>query len=177
MARAKIYIEKPIITNVMRRVAIQDAERICEIYNYYVLNSTVTFDTEPYTLKMMENKIQSLMNGGYDYWVYEVDGLILGFCHLNEWKPRRGYRFTAETSIYVDKDFIGRGIGVVMMKHMLENVNKEKIHTILSCISLPNDSSVRVHERFGFQLAGLYKQIGFKLGEWRDVGYWQMMVQ
>jgi L-amino acid N-acyltransferase YncA len=158
----------------MRKVTIKDAKRICEIYNHYVLNTTVTFDTELFTLEMMENKIRNVLNGGYDYWVYELDGLIVGFCHLNQWKPRNGYRFTAEISIYVDKEFVGRGIGVVMMKYLLEHVDITRIRSILSCISLPNDSSVRVHEKFGFKQAGLYRKIGFKLGEWRDVGYWQL---
>lgn len=158
----------------MRQVTIQDAARICEIYNYYVQHTSVTFDTEPFTLEMMERKIQSILDGGYDYWVYELDDIIVGFCHLNQWKPRNGYRFTSEISIYVAKEFVGRGIGVVMMNHLLAHVDRSKIRSILSCISLPNDSSVRVHEKLGFRQAGLYRRIGFKLGEWRDVGYWQL---
>lgn len=160
----------------MRQVTIQDAGRICEIYNYYVLHTAVTFDTEIFTLEMMENKIRNVLSAGYDYWVYEMDDRIVGFCHLSQWKPRIGYRFTAETSIYVDKDYLCHGIGKKMMKYLVENVDREKIHTILSCISQPNVASVAVHERFGFHLAGLYQQIGFKLGEWRDVGYWQLML-
>lgn len=160
----------------MRRVTIQDAARICEIYNYYVLHTTVTFDTEIFTLEMMENKIRSVLDGGYDYWVYEQDGKIVGFCHLNQWKPRNGYRFTAEISIYVDRDYLCHGIGKGMMEYLITHVDRQRIHTILSCISLPNTPSVRVHERFGFRQAALYKQIGFKLGEWRDVGYWQLML-
>lgn len=161
----------------IRNVQIEDAGHIARIYNHYVLNSSITFETNPVSASEIEQRIQDTTAAAYPYFVYERDGEVLGYCYLNPWKGRCAYKTTAEVSVYVDKDHAGEGIGSLLMKELLSSVDRSRFHTLVAGIALPNPASVALHEKFGFKKISHFSEIGFKFGDWRDVGHWQIIFE
>ena len=89
----------------------------------------------------------------------------------------RSYSTTAEVSVYVDKDYRGKGIGDRLMNHLLNETDLSRFHTLIAGISQPNETSVRLHEKYGFSKISYFKEIGFKFGEWQDVAHWQLILK
>ena len=162
---------------VIRNVTLGDAERICEIYNYYVLQTTISFEVDAVSETEIYQRISDVLTSGYPYWVYEADGRILGYCYLSSWKGRCAYRTTAEVSVYIDKDYTNQGIGSKLMKNLFENVDMGRFHTIIASIALPNEASVALHEKFGFTRVSYFREIGYKFQQWQDVGHWQLILE
>jgi len=158
----------------IRAVTAADAQAIVDIYNYYVENTTVSFEETPVTREEMEERIRRV-TAQYPWLALEAGGEIEGYAYLSPWKTRSAYRCTAEVSIYLKKGLEGRGRGSALMERLLEErekMEKMKIHVLTACITLPNPRSVGLHEKFGFQPAGRYREVGFKQGRWLDVGDW-----
>ena len=157
-----------------------DAAAICSIYNYYVENTTVSFEEVPVRTAEMEERIRKI-GSKYPYLVWqETDsanaGDINGYAYVNTWRERSAYRYSAETSIYLRDGFQRKGIGNKLMEKLLEEVRKTEIHTLVAGITLPNDGSVGLHEKFGFKRTACFSEIGRKFGKWIDVCYWQLIL-
>jgi L-amino acid N-acyltransferase YncA len=160
----------------IRKVTLDDASRICSIYNYYIVNTAITFETEPVKEDEMKQRIADIINEGLPYYVGVIDGKIVGYYYIHKWNNRCAYSSTKEVSIYLDKDQKGKGLGSILFDHLFKNVDREKVHVLISGITIPNDSSVKLHEKFGFKQASHMKEIGRKFEEWRDVGHWQIIL-
>jgi phosphinothricin acetyltransferase len=104
------------------------------------------------------------------------DGTVAGLAYAGPWNPRPAYRWTVETTVYVAADRRGRGIGDALYGSLLDRLRRQGLHSALAVVALPNPASVRLHERHGYVVAGLLREAGFKLGEWRDVGLWQCLL-
>ena len=163
------------ITKMIRPVRAEDGAAICAIYNHYVENSISTFEEKQVQIDEMRKRIRKI-SAKYPYLVWEDDsGEIDGFAYINTWKEREAYRFSAELSVYIKDDLRGRGMGRSLVERLLEEARKTEIHSLVSGIVLPNDASVSLHEKFGFVKIGLFREIGFKLNRWLDVGYWELI--
>ena len=161
----------------IRPVSPDDAAAICSIYNHYVKDSIITFEEKPIQIDEMRERIRKI-SAKYPYIVWEDEsGEVIGYAYINTWKEREAYRFSAEVSVYVKDGLHGRGIGRSLMEKLLEEVRKTEIHSLVSGIVLPNDPSVYLHEKFGFVKIGLFREIGFKLNRWLDVGYWELILK
>jgi len=152
-----------------------DVTAICDIYNPYVLETTHTFEEVPVAEAMMLERLKPCIERGH-WVVYELDSKVVGYAYANEWKARSAYRFTVETSVYVAKEHVGKGIGRQLYTRLIEKLIAGDIHAIIGGISLPNPASIALHESMGFKKVAHYKEIGFKKGLWLDVGYWQYEV-
>jgi phosphinothricin acetyltransferase len=160
----------------IRRVSIEDAPHIREIYNYYIEHTAITFEEKPLGLEEMEGRIRSV-TAKYPWFVREDEGAgLLGYAYANTWKDRPSYRYSAELSIYVRQGHLGKGLGVELMARLLEELRKTDLHALISGITLPNERSVTLHERFGFKNIACFREIGFKLEQWLDVGYWELVL-
>jgi phosphinothricin acetyltransferase len=160
----------------IRRVSMEDAPHIREIYNYYVEHTPVTFEERPVSLEEMENRIRSV-TAKYPWFIREDEGAgLTGYAYANTWKDRPSYRYSAELSIYVRNGRQGKGIGAELMALLLEELRKTDLHALVSGITLPNERSVALHERLGFRNIACFREIGFKLGTWLDVGYWELLL-
>lgn len=159
----------------IRLVEVTDAVHICEIYNYYVLNSVATFVEVPVSVAEMEIKIQTI-SAEFPWFVYEENGEVLGYAYANKWNERAAYRHSLESSIYLKNDALGKGVGSRLYQTLIDEISKSSYHVVIGGISLPNEASVRLHEKFGYQKAAHYKEVGFKFGKWIDVGYWQLLL-
>ena len=157
----------------IRPVAAADAAAIAAIYNHYVTTTTVTFEEEPVSAAEMARRIETLIGQGQPWLVAEVDGQVAGYAYATKWHHRHGYRYSAEVTVYLGKDFGGRGIGTALYEVLFPLLASHGIRSLVGVIALPNAASIALHEKFGMQKVGHLKAIGMKFGEWIDVGYWQ----
>jgi phosphinothricin acetyltransferase len=155
---------------------LEDASSICRIYNYYVENTAITFETSPVEEIEMRKRIGEVLESGCPGYVGEIDGKIVGYIYLHNWHLRRGYFQTKELTIYLDKDFIGKGLGTILFNYLWENMDRKEIHVILAVINVPNEESIKMHEKFGFKQVSFMKEVGWKFNQWRDIGHWQLIV-
>ncbi len=159
----------------IRDVTLADAAAICEIYNHYVTDTIVTFEETPVSVDQMQNRITSA-TASYPWLVFAQDDRVMGYAYVGEFRNRSAYRHTVECTIYLHADAVGKGIGKVLFSALLDRVRQTSIHTVVGCISLPNDPSVRLHEQFGFEQVAHFKETGYKFDQWIDVGYWQLLL-
>ncbi len=156
----------------IRPVKLEDAAQIAEIYNYYIKNTHVTFETEPLTGAEMQERIAET-TVKYPYLVAEEDGEVCGYAYAAQFKLRQAYQYAAEVSIYVKNSTKQKGVGSRLYERLFEELAETSVHTIVAGISLPNDASVSFHEKLGFVKTARFREVGYKLGRWIDVGYWQ----
>jgi phosphinothricin acetyltransferase len=157
----------------LRAATPDDAAAVAEIYAPFVTASAVSFETEPPGAAAMRERIES-GRGVYPWLIGEArDGSILGYAYAGPFRTRPAYRFAVETSIYLRSDACGRGLGMKLYEPLLAILVAQGFTQAIAAISLPNEASVRLHERLGFERAGTYRQVGWKLGAWHDVGLWQ----
>jgi phosphinothricin acetyltransferase len=152
-----------------------DADAIAEIYNHYILHSVISFEEETVSGRDMLVRMAEIQQD-YPWLVYEDDGAIAGYAYATPWKNRSAYRHAAETTIYVDKAKLGKGIGSRLYEPLLQDLRSRDLHIVMAGIALPNDGSVAIHEKFGFVKVAHYREIGRKFDRWVDVGYWQLML-
>ena len=159
----------------IRSVSVDDAESICSVYNYYVENTIISFEEDLVNQNEMKKRINEKIEV-YPWLIYEENGMVLGYAYLSKWKERAAYRFTVEDSIYVHHQAKGRGIGKLLFDALISEIKQRKgLHSIMGVISLPNVSSVFLHEKYGFKKVAHFSEAGYKFGKWIDVGYWQIM--
>lgn len=158
----------------IRKVEILDAEQIAEIYNYYVLNSHATFEIEAVGVDEIENRIHEI-SAKYPYFVLVEENEILGYAYASLYKTRAAYKPSVEISVYVRNGIHQKGIGTKLYTKLFEELGKSKVHAIIAGISLPNEASVKLHENFGMKKVAHFEEVGFKLGHWIDVGYWEVI--
>ena len=152
-----------------------DADAICSIYNEYILNTTITFEETPLQAEEMASRIR-LVTQSYPWLVYEKDSRIVGYAYAGKWKERSAYRYSVETSIYMDSRHVGKGIGTQLLKELLERLKAVSLHSVISGIALPNPASVALCERFGFKKIAHFSEVGYKMNRWIDVGYWELLL-
>ena len=157
----------------LRAADVGDLAAIAAIYAHYVENTVITFDLEPPSADAWQANWDAAQSGGYPWFVAESDGELLGFASASEFKARRAYRSTVETTIYLREDARGRGIGRSLYELALREAARS-FHLAVAAITLPNEASVALHERLGFTRVGVFEEVGHKFGEFRDVGWWQL---
>ena len=160
---------------IIRNVKLTDAPSIASIYNYYVENSVITFEEETITFQQMEKRIENISNN-YPYLVIEDSNELIGYAYATRWKERSAYKYSAEVSIYLNHNRTGSGAGTMLFSKLLDELKQTQVHSLVGGIALPNDASIKLHEKFGFRKIAQFEQIGFKFNQWIDVGYWQLIV-
>jgi phosphinothricin acetyltransferase len=149
-----------------------DLPRPTEIYNYYVVNTPVTFDVEPYTVEQRENWFsQFRASGRYRLLVAEENGSLVGYAGTTRFRPKAAYETTVETTVYCVQQALGRGIGSRLYSALFEALRDEDIHRFVAGYTLPNPASAALHERFGFKTVGIFTENGRKFGRYWDVAW------
>ena len=147
-----------------------DLARITEIYNYYVLNTPVTFDVEPYTVERREAWLaQFSATGRYRLIVAEENGVVMGYAATTRFRPKAAYETTAETSIYCAPEAMGKGVGKRLYGELFAMLKGEDIHRFVAVYVLPNAVTEALHRRFGFSVVGVFSENGRKFGKYWDV--------
>jgi L-amino acid N-acyltransferase YncA len=152
-----------------------DGAALAAIYNPYVADTIITFEEEPVSAEEMAARVAKV-SLGFPYLVWEEDGRVLGYAYASTWRTRHAYRFSAETSVYVQAGQHHRGIGIALYRALLEAMRGRGFHSAIGCLALPNGPSVALHEKLGFTKAGHMREAGLKFGAWVDVGFWELLL-
>jgi L-amino acid N-acyltransferase YncA len=153
----------------------KDADGILTIYIPYITNTSFTFETEVPTVKAFAERITSYFSN-WPWLVCEVDGKIAGYAYGSRYRERTGYQWCVECSVYIHDDFQRRGIAKALYTALFEILKKQGYRNVYAVINLPNDRSVQLHENCGFKWFVTYEKVGYKLGKWKDVGWWQLII-
>jgi L-amino acid N-acyltransferase YncA len=156
----------------IRSVQLNDAAAIAHIYHHYVTATTISFETEPPTADDIAARIQQI-TARHRWLVCESEGALLGYAYTSTFRERRAYQATVESTIYLDRAAIGRGIGRALYQALLDDAAVKGYREALGVIALPNAPSVQLHEKLGFVKVAHLEKIGRKFDRWIDVGIWQ----
>jgi phosphinothricin acetyltransferase len=156
----------------IRTANLEDAAAIAAIYNFYVESSHSTFETETVNESEMRRRVSEILEN-YPFLVGEENGEIIGYAYAARYKTRAGYRHSVEISVYIKNGIGGKGVGTILYENLFDELKAKPVHAIVAGIALPNEASIRLHEKFGFKKVAHFSEIGFKHGRWIDVGYWE----
>ena len=162
-------------TKAIRAAYPEDARQIAEIYNYYITRTTITFEEEQVSASDIRQRIRKSQAASLPWLVAEIDDNIIGYSYAAKWKERTAYRRSVEVTVYLDQIHIRQGMGTQLYDQLLLELKTMGVHSALAGIALPNDASIRLHEKMGFTKAAHFTEVGFKFNRWIDVGYWQYL--
>jgi L-amino acid N-acyltransferase YncA len=157
----------------IRPATILDAPGILEIYAPFVAGTPVTFEEEVPSVEEIASRLQ-LISYGLPYLVCELDGMVAGYAYACDFRTRTAYRWIKELSVYIHPDFRKRNIARALYSCIIQLLKYQGVTTALACITVPNPESVSFHENFGFRKVGEFEANGHKLGQWHNVGWWEM---
>ena len=154
----------------------EDAAAIAAIYTPYVIGGTVSFESAAPDARQMRARMAA--SDGLYPWLVVTNGEgdeqgVVGYAYANAFRDRPAYRYVVEVSIYIAGDAQQRGVGRLLLQALIDTLRAQGFTQAIVVITLPNEASVALHESTGFRKAGMYREIGFKMGRWIDVGFWQ----
>lgn len=166
--------KKPMAT-VIREFCDADAASLTALYNQFILKTAITFDVEPYTLE--QRKVCWLSHysysGKYRLFVAETAGDVIGYASSSQLRQKAAFETSVETSIYVLPTFQGHGVGSQLYAELFRALSQEDVHRAYAGITLPNDASLAIHTKFGFEQVGIFREVGRKFGQYWDVAWWE----
>jgi L-amino acid N-acyltransferase YncA len=168
-----VVVKSAMVREDIRGAVAADGEALARIYNPYVAATTVTFEETPVTGAEMAARLAAVVEAGLPWLVAEADGAVVGYAYASPWKSRCAYRLSVEATVYLESAHQGRGWGTRLYERLFARLTERGIHSVVAGIALPNEASVALHEKLGMRKVAHFPEIGFKLGRWIDVGYWQ----
>ena len=157
----------------IRPVKTTDIEQLVEIYNHYIRETTITFEEAEVDVINFADRVQKI-SSKFPFLVYEDQRRILGYAYANTFRERIAYRFTTETSVYVRHNGSRAGVGSALYSRLIELLKEQGYHRAIGGITLPNDTSVSFHEKFGYKKVAHLTEVGKKFGQWLDVGFYEL---
>jgi L-amino acid N-acyltransferase YncA len=151
----------------------RDAPAVASIYSPYVTDSVASLEERAPDENEIARRIEQI-SPRYPWLVAEQDGTVIGYAYGSAHRERAAYRWAAEATVYIDRANHRRGVASALYGALFELLGRQGLQVVCAGITLPNDASVGLHEAFGFELIGIYRRIGWKFGQWRDVGWWQL---
>ena len=152
----------------VRPVSPDDAAALAAIYNYYVRETVISFETEALSVEQMRARIVQTA-AEFPYLVCEQDGRVLGYACAHRWKERAAYNQTWESSIYLHHEWCARGMGRALMESLVPLCREAGCRALIACITAENQASVAFHEALGFRQVSLFPAVGCKFGRLLDV--------
>lgn len=168
------YNQLPLLGTI-RSAKSEDAKAILDIYSPYIHDTGVTFETSAPSLSEIQRRITENIKLGY--FVYELNGQVIGYAYASKHRERAAYQWCCEVSAYVSEKFHGKNIATQLYSQLLHQLRDLGYVNAYAGITLPNEKSVKFHESMGFKHIGIYEKIGFKLERWHDVGWWALRLR
>jgi L-amino acid N-acyltransferase YncA len=156
----------------IRPASTQDAKPLVDLYNEYILKTTTTFEIAPISASEMQQRIEA-KQVSHDWLVAAVNGTLVGYAYYGAFHARAAYRHTVEVSIYLHPEHRGKGHGKVLYRQLLASATEKGFREAIAIITIPNPASLALHRALGFQETGVLKNVGYKFGDYIDVGIWQ----
>lgn len=149
---------------------VDDLPQIQSIYAHAVLHGTASFELTPPDLAEMMQRFRGLVDNGFPYFVAKTsDGTLLGYAYAGAYRPRPAYRFTVEDSVYIAADAQGLGLGRALLEALIEDATAKSFRQMIAVIGdSRHTASIALHERLGFEHAGIFKNVGWKKERWLD---------
>lgn len=163
------------MTAIIRSVTIDDAPVLTRIYNHFIEHTVVTFEEDLIDELEMAKRITEISSDFPYFVIADPDG-VQGYAYLSLFRTRRAYHHSYEFSIYLDPNQSGKGYGSLLLKKLIAAAREKNLHALIGGISLPNEASERLHEKFGFKKVAHFPETGRKFGQWIDVGFWQLLL-
>jgi L-amino acid N-acyltransferase YncA len=157
---------------IIRQATEQDGPTISRIYNSYILNSVITFETEAVNPTEMGRRIREKI-AQFEWIVGVLAEKIIGYAYYGHYRERAAYRQTVESTIYLDPEKVGKGYGQELYRRLITTAQNHGYHEMIGVIALPNLPSSGLHSRLGFREVGVLKNVGFKFGRFIDTAIWQ----
>ena len=156
---------------VIRDATAADIPAIRTIYNDMILHTTAVYDEDPHSLEKRMQWYNDRTAQGFPILVAEENQRILGFASYGTFRPWQGFRHTVEHAVYVAESEQGKGIGRLLMEQLIQRAQQQGIHVMVAGIDAANQSSIQLHEKLGFETAGVLKQVGRKFDRWLDLQF------
>jgi len=138
----------------IRQIKISDIEKILPIYNFHVENTLVTFDLIPLTVEQYAEKVLRIANE-FPFLVFEDNNnKILGYAYASKWRPKSAYNQTVESTVYISNNAKGKQLGTKLYTELIKRLKEKDYKVVIGGISLPNEPSIKFHEKFGFEKVG-----------------------
>jgi len=153
----------------------EDATAMLEIYAPFILKSGITQETEVPTVEEFQDRIISNLEER-PWLVCKMNNELAGYAYAGKHRERKGYQWCTEPSVYVAEKYFGRGVADALYTALFDIIKLQGYVNAYAVITLPNDRSIAFHKKFGFSYLTTYKKIGYKLGQWHDVGWMQYEV-
>ena len=163
------------MTPTIRLARPNDATAICDIYAPAVTETIVSFEGEPPTDDEMRGRIERTLPS-HPWLVCEREGKIVGYAYASPHRNRAAYRWSVDVSVYIHRDHRREGVGRGLYESLFAILALQGFVNAYAGIALPNEASVTLHESLGFEPVGVFEEVGFKHGSWRDVGWWQLAI-
>lgn len=157
----------------IREATYNDIEKILEIINYYIKHTVINFRLDPYNFEDFKEKID---DERYPFIVYVDNNEVVGFAYASMFREKEAYRYTTEGSIYVDHRFHGKGYGSDLFIELIKELKNSNFKVLISVITLPNDPSIKIHERLGFNKSGILHNVGYKFDKWIDIILYELQL-
>ena len=151
-----------------------DAQAIADIYNHYIEHTVVTFEEQPVGGTEIFTRIKKVTDSSLPWLAAEEGGAVIGYAYATKWNLRSAYRHTVECSVYLSPLSLSKGWGTRLYETLFQTLRQNSMHVVIGGITLPNPRSVALHEKMGMKQVAHFKEVGFKFGQWLDVGYWQL---
>lgn len=154
---------------------LSDLPRLAEIYNHYIVNTPITFNTQPFTVEGFTDWFEEHSDGKRHRLVVAIENgvRIIGYAGTARFRPKQAYETTVETTIYCSHDCTQRGVGTLLYRTLFESIADEDINRVVAGVTLPNPASMALHERFGFRHVGTFTENGRKFGKYWDVAWFE----
>lgn len=151
-------------------------EQIQSIVNHYILNDTCIYDTEPRTLETVKAWFHNQCEHSYPVFVALNENEVLGYATYGQFRPKIGYRFSMEHSVYVRPDIHSHGVGKALMMAIIDHARTHQVNVLIGGIDADNQNSIEFHRKFGFEEVGKMPQVGYKFDRWLDLVWMQKIL-
>lgn len=160
----------------VRLATTADAEDFIEIYSPNILSTAISFETEIPTIENFKKRIEKCLQK-FPWIVCSIDNKIAGYVYASSHRDREAYQWSCECSVYVHENFQGKKIGKELYHLLFKILKHQGFRNVYAGITLPNDASVQLHEKCGFENFATYENVGYKFGKWHSVGWWKLQIK
>jgi L-amino acid N-acyltransferase YncA len=161
----------------IRPAVFSDIDTILEIINHEILHSTSIYDYEPRDFETQKLWFEEKQSQNLPVLVAETENAAIGFATYGSFRQKEAYKFTIEHSVYVAEEFIGKGVGKLLLAELIQLAKEQGYHTMIGAIDAENSGSITFHEKFGFKAVGTVREVGYKFDKWLDLVFMQLLLK
>ncbi len=161
----------------IRPAVFADIDTLLEITNHEILHSTSIYDYEPYDFEEQKKWFEEKRTKNLPVIVAEFENMPIGYATYDTFRKKIGYQYTVEHSVYVAQEFIGNGVGKLLLGELIQIAKQQGYHVMIGTIDTKNSGSIAFHKKFGFEIVGTLREVGYKFDQWLDIVFMQLILK